>query len=112
MPPGVTASVGAAGAIGEVPSAMVCLQTRLGLVCRKIWRPHPIYHRAYLPIERLRRPGPAALRRLQLDILIGRPRVQVEIADGMLDDARTDPHEGAEIVDRREHHPVDRQLLD
>ena len=35
MPPGVTASVGAGGAIGEVPSAMVCLQTRLGLIRRK-----------------------------------------------------------------------------
>ena len=36
MPPGVTASVGAAGAIAEAPSAIVCLQDALGNELTKV----------------------------------------------------------------------------
>src|SRR6476646_4284836 len=47
-----------------------------------------------------------------LQVLVGREWRQVNIADRVLDDARADPHQGAKIIDRREHHPVDRHLLD
>src|SRR5947208_11216679 len=49
---------------------------------------------------------------LDLHVLVGRERAHPDIGDRVLGDARTDPHQRAQIHDRREHRPVDRQLLD
>src|SRR6266404_8817949 len=58
------------------------------------------------------RPDPA-VRRLALDlqVLIGGERAHPHIGDRVLGDARADPHQGAQIHDRREHRPIDRCLL-
>src|SRR6266446_10327810 len=49
---------------------------------------------------------------LDLHVLVGRERAHPDIGDRVLGDARTDPHQGAQIHHRREHRPLDRQLLD
>src|SRR5579864_4160991 len=49
---------------------------------------------------------------LDLHVLVRRKRAHPDIGDGMLGDARADADQRAQIHDRREHHPVDRQLLD
>src|SRR5262245_49371035 len=49
---------------------------------------------------------------LQGHVLAGRPWAHPDVRDRVLGDAGTDAHEDAEVVDRRVHHPVDRELLD
>jgi len=49
---------------------------------------------------------------LELDVLVFGEWVEIDVTDRVLGDARADPHQGAEIIDRREHHPIYRQLLD
>ena len=77
-----------------------------------------------LALERARRPEKrhAALRSeaelahdplvLEAHVLVGRKRRVVDRRDRVLRDTRPDAHQRAKIHDRREHHPVDRELLD
>src|SRR5439155_7466655 len=54
----------------------------------------------------------ASLLALEAHILVGRERYQVLRVEHVLGHTRPDASERAVIHDRREHHPVDRDLLD
>src|SRR5690242_4143319 len=54
--------------------------------------------------------GPAL--RLELHVLVGREWAHPDVGDRVLGDARPDAVQGAQVHDRREHHAVDRELLD
>src|SRR6185312_650256 len=49
---------------------------------------------------------------LDLHVLVGRERAHPHVGDRVFGDARADPVQRAQIHHRREHDPVDRQLLD
>src|SRR6516165_5085087 len=49
---------------------------------------------------------------LELHVLVRREWRHPHVGNGVLGDARTDAHQGAQIHDRRVHHPVDGELLD
>src|SRR5213078_5220230 len=49
---------------------------------------------------------------LEPHVLPGREGHHVNRVDRVLGDPRPDPHQSSQVHDRREHHPVDRQLLD
>src|SRR5437879_3659501 len=56
--------------------------------------------------------GARRLLGLDLHVLVGRPDRHRHEVDRVIGHTRTDPHQGSQVHDRREHRPVDRQLLD
>src|SRR5436309_766902 len=61
-----------------------------------------------MPVSRIM----ASLVALEPHVLVGRPWRHRHQIDGVLRQTRANGHQGAEVHDRREHRPVDRELLD